>query len=65
VTGSERERFDELWSKYAGSIYAYAARRVGAADADEVVAEVFSVVWRRINEVSDHLCPGSMAWATT
>jgi RNA polymerase sigma-70 factor (ECF subfamily) len=57
VTGSERERFDELWSKFAGSIYAYAARRVGRVDADEIVADVFGVAWRRINEMPDHPLP--------
>jgi RNA polymerase sigma-70 factor (ECF subfamily) len=57
VTGSERDRFDELWSKYAGSIYAYAARRVGRVDADEIVAEVFAVAWRRINDVPEHPLP--------
>lgn len=57
MTGSERERFDELWSKYAGSIYAYAARRVGRVDADEIVAEVFGVIWRRINEVPNPALP--------
>jgi RNA polymerase sigma-70 factor (ECF subfamily) len=57
VTGSERERFDELWSKYAGSIYAYAARRVGRVDADEIVAEVFGVAWRRIAEVPERALP--------
>lgn len=57
MTGSERERFDELWSKYAGSIYAYAARRVGRVEADAIVSEVFGVVWRRINEIPDRALP--------
>ena len=57
MTGSERERFDELWSKYAGSIYAYAARRVGSSDADEIVAEVFGVAWRRIDDLPDRALP--------
>jgi RNA polymerase sigma-70 factor (ECF subfamily) len=57
VTGSERERFDELWSKYAGFIYAYAARRVGSDDADEIVSEVFGVAWRRIDDVPERALP--------
>ena len=42
---------------YAGSIYAYAARRVGRSDADEIVAEVFGVAWRRISEVPRRALP--------
>jgi RNA polymerase sigma-70 factor (ECF subfamily) len=34
-----------------GAIHAYAARRVGAAAADEIVAETFLVAWRRVEEV--------------
>jgi hypothetical protein len=51
MASSGRERFDGLWSKYAGPIYAYAARRVGRGDADEIVSEVFAVAWRRIDDI--------------
>jgi RNA polymerase sigma-70 factor (ECF subfamily) len=57
VAASESERFDDLWANYAGPIYAYAARRVGRNDADEIVADVFAVVWRRIDDIPERALP--------
>lgn len=57
VTDRDRKRFDELWNEHAASIYAYAARRVGRETAEEVVADVFAVAWRRIGDLPERELP--------
>ena len=47
ATRDPAERFTALYEASYGAIYAYAARRVGAAAADEIAAETFLVAWRR------------------
>jgi RNA polymerase sigma-70 factor (ECF subfamily) len=44
-------RFELLYAKYAPAVKAYALRRAEVAAADDVVAEVFVVCWRRFDEV--------------
>lgn len=53
MTSEERrKRFAEIYDAYSGLILAYsAARTADAADAADVVAEVFTVAWRRIEDV--------------
>lgn len=51
MKGDPREQFDELWAQHAAAVYGYAARRVGLDGADEIVSEVFAVVWRRLDDV--------------
>jgi RNA polymerase sigma factor (sigma-70 family) len=48
-----RARFDELYRTHYGAVYAYVYRRLnsGASDVPDVVAEVFAVVWRKLDEV--------------
>ena len=54
--GESREDFEEtlrrLFADYHGQVLAYAMRR-GAAlpDAEDIVAETFTVVWRRIRDL--------------
>jgi RNA polymerase sigma-70 factor (ECF subfamily) len=44
------ERFERVFAEHGRSVFAYAARR--APDrADDVVAETFAVVWRRLDEL--------------
>ena len=50
-------RFEELWESYAHRISAYATRHVGPEAAQEIVAEIFLVVWRRLNDVPDDALP--------
>lgn len=51
-------RFEEIYEAYSGLILAYAARRTGdVSDAADVVAETFTVAWRRIDDVP----PGEIA----
>jgi RNA polymerase sigma-70 factor (ECF subfamily) len=53
-----RETFEQLYREHAGRVKAYALRRVGSgAAADEVVSDVFLVVWRRLEAVPDDPLP--------
>ena len=45
------ERFQALYAEHHARVYAYAMSRVGRQLADEVVSEVFLVVWRRLADV--------------
>ena len=45
------ERFQALYEAHAGAVLSYARRRAARADADDVLAEVFLVAWRRLEEV--------------
>lgn len=49
--GSEAQQFARLWDDYAGRIQAYAVRRVGPDQAEEVLAETFLVAWRRVADI--------------
>lgn len=44
-------RFELLYAKYAPAVKAYVLRRAAASTADDVVADVFVVCWRRFEEV--------------
>ncbi len=44
-------RFELLYAKHAPAVKAYVLRRSAASTADDVVAEVFVVCWRRFEEV--------------
>jgi len=46
-----RERFERLYGAHAGIVRRFARRRADAAEADDVVAEVFLAAWRRLDEV--------------
>ena len=48
---SDRQQFDALYAAHAGAVRAYAMRRGPVADADDVVAEVFLIAWRRLQDV--------------
>lgn len=43
---TDRKWLERLWAKHGDQVFAYAARRVGTADAEDVVADVFVVAWR-------------------
>lgn len=51
-------RFEVLYAKHSATVKAYALRRADAATADDVVAEVFVVCWRRFDEIP----PDPLPW---
>ncbi len=49
---SDRERITELFALHSTAVRQYAGRRVSpGVDPDDVVAEVFAVAWRRLDQV--------------
>ncbi|MFI9527393.1 RNA polymerase sigma factor [Micromonospora rosaria] len=44
-------RFTGLYERHHGDVWRYVARRVVGADVGDVVAEVFLVAWRRLDDV--------------
>jgi RNA polymerase sigma-70 factor, ECF subfamily len=54
----EQARFERLYRAHAAAVWGYAARRTGSdAVADEIVSDVFLVVWRRLEDVPDRPVP--------
>jgi RNA polymerase sigma-70 factor (ECF subfamily) len=53
----ERERFAALYEAHGAAVLAYARRRVGADDAEDVLAETFLVAWRRRRDVPADALP--------
>lgn len=49
-------RFEALFRESYGSIYAYARRRLPMR-ADDIVAETFTVAWRRLEDVPEDALP--------
>lgn len=56
-------QFEQLYRAYADRVHAYALRRTTAAAADDVVAEVFLVAWRRLHKVPSEPLPWLLAVA--
>jgi RNA polymerase sigma factor (sigma-70 family) len=52
-------RFTALYDEHAPRVLLYSARHVGAGHADDVVSEVFTVAWRRLDTVPDD---GPLPW---
>ena len=52
-----RRRLEALFNAHAGAVRAYAARRIDAATADDVVMEVFVIACRRLDEVPRESLP--------
>jgi RNA polymerase sigma-70 factor (ECF subfamily) len=50
-------RFEEVYRAYAGRVRAYVLRRALSSSADDVVAEVFLVAWRRLDAVPEDAFP--------
>lgn len=50
-------RFDALYREHSGMVKRYVLRRCDAHSADEVVADVFVVCWRRLTDVPDDPLP--------
>jgi RNA polymerase sigma-70 factor, ECF subfamily len=48
---THRERFDLIYSRHAPIVKGYVMRRAPASIADDLVADVFTVCWRRLEDV--------------
>lgn len=46
-----QQRFQAIYEAHASAVYGYALRRTDRAQAEDIVAEVFLVVWRRLEDV--------------
>jgi RNA polymerase sigma-70 factor (ECF subfamily) len=47
----QQRRFDELYSQHFRDVLAYCVRRTGTDDAYAAANEVFTIAWRRIDDV--------------
>ncbi|MGI9624053.1 MAG: RNA polymerase sigma factor [Acidimicrobiales bacterium] len=51
MSSPEEQRFTEVYVAHYANVLAYALRRCGADDALDAAAEVFTVAWRRLDEL--------------
>jgi DNA-directed RNA polymerase specialized sigma24 family protein len=51
------ERFEAVYRACAGAVQAYVLRRARRDEVDDVVAEVFLVAWRRLDDVPEDPLP--------
>lgn len=49
--GEREQRFTELFNSRYGAVFAFAARRAGPEQADEIAAETFLIAWRRFESL--------------
>ncbi len=49
--GERRDRFERLFADHYEALLAYALRRATRDEAEDVVADAYLVVWRRLDEV--------------
>jgi RNA polymerase sigma-70 factor (ECF subfamily) len=52
-----RARFEALYAAHNAAVRTYVRRRVDSQDADDVVADVFVVAWRRLRAVPEDPLP--------
>lgn len=50
-TGADAVRFEQLFTNYHLPVARYAQRRIGDDAVPDVVAEVFTVAWRRLGDI--------------
>lgn len=56
VLGRDDRWFEALFTRFHGQVRAYASRRA-PDDADDIVADVFAVAWRKRQDVPDNALP--------
>ena len=52
-----RARFEALYAAHNAAVRTYVRRRVDSQDADDVVADVFVIAWRRFRDVPEDPLP--------
>lgn len=58
LTARDRaDRFTAAWERHYDAVLGYARRRTSPEAADEVAAETFAVLWRRLEEAPEDLLP--------
>ncbi|MEU2610717.1 sigma-70 family RNA polymerase sigma factor [Micromonospora sp. NPDC007271] len=50
-TTADGQRLADLFRRHGDAVFAYASDRLGAEDAQDLVAEVFVVAWRRLETI--------------
>jgi RNA polymerase sigma-70 factor, ECF subfamily len=63
VVVNPQARFDALYREHSGIVKRYVLRRFDAQSADDVVADVFVICWRRLADVPDDPLPWLLAVA--
>lgn len=53
MAGSSETRFASLYARHHAKVAAYCRRRASADDVDDLTADVFLTVWRKIDQVPD------------
>ncbi len=46
-----QQRFEQIYSEHGHAVHRYALRRTERSAADDIVAEVFLIAWRRLEDV--------------
>jgi DNA-directed RNA polymerase specialized sigma24 family protein len=62
VSAEDVAHFMALLSQFWPRVYAYDRRQGNAELAEEVVAETFTVAWRRLVDVPPKRCVGFSSW---
>ena len=57
LDGERAARFEAMFDRYAGRVYAYTARRSDPDAAGEVVGETFLIAWRKLDAVPEEPLP--------
>lgn len=57
VDDGARQRLTELWVAHADAVRRFARRRIHDSEVEDIVAETFAVVWRRIEQVPGNALP--------
>lgn len=50
---ARRESFETLFATHAKAVHRYAQRRIATSDVEDVVADVFVIAWRKLDEIPE------------
>ena len=51
------DKFEEIFSAHFSAVHAYVRRRVGPGAEDDILAETFATLWRRLDELPEDPLP--------